>query len=390
MRMPRIRFKGFGGEWEESELINYSSRIGDGLHGTPDYLNGTGIYFINGNNLNLGSICITNETKEVSKKDYIKNDKALTLDTILMSINGTIGNLAWYQGEPVMLGKSVAYISLRDCDNAYMYFYLQTTKISNYFFNNLTGSTIKNLGLKIIRETKISIPENQEEQTKIGNYFQNLDTLIEQKEKKYQKLKQFKTAMLSQMFPKEGERTPELRFKGFSGEWEEKTLDEIVNRYDNLRVPISAVNRIAGNTPYYGANGIQDHVKGHTHDGEFILIAEDGANDLKNYPVQYVNGKIWVNNHAHVLQAKIDIANNSFLKFALSKINIEPFLVGGGRAKLNANIMMNLNIKISSDINEQTKIGNYFQKLDTLIELHQKELEKLKNMKKALLAKMFV
>lgn len=87
-----------------------------------------------------------------------------------MSINGTIGNLAWYQGEPVILGKSVAYISLRDCDNAYMYSYLQTTKISNYFFNNLTGSTIKNLGLKIIRETKI-IPENQEEQTKIGIIF---------------------------------------------------------------------------------------------------------------------------------------------------------------------------------------------------------------------------
>ena len=69
MRMPLIRFKGFSGKWEESELVNYSSRIGDGLHGTPDYVNGTGIYFINGNNLNLGSICITNETKEVSKKD---------------------------------------------------------------------------------------------------------------------------------------------------------------------------------------------------------------------------------------------------------------------------------------------------------------------------------
>ena len=192
------------------------------------------------------------------------------------------------------------------------------------------------------------------------------------------------------MFPKEGATTPEIRFKGFSWEWEEKKLDDVVNRYDNLRIPISAIDRVSGNTPYYGANGIQGYIKGYTHNGEFILVAEDGANDLKNYPVQYVNGKIWVNNHAHVLQAKESIAENSFLKFSISKINIEPYLVGGGRAKLNANIMMEMNLNIPNTINEQTKIGNYFQKLDHLIDLQNQELQKLKNIKKASLAKMFV
>ena len=191
-------------------------------------------------------------------------------------------------------------------------------------------------------------------------------------------------------FPKNGADTPEIRFSGFNGKWEEKILGEIVNRYDNLRIPISSTNRISGSTPYYGANGIQDYVKGYTHDGEFILVAEDGANDLKNYLVQYVNGKIWVNNHAHVLQIKKDISDNKFLKYAISKINIEPFLVGGGRAKLNANIMMNINMTVPLDIEEQIKIGNYFQKLDQQINLQQKELEKLKNIKKASLEKMFV
>lgn len=115
------------------------------------------------------------------------------------------------------------------------------------------------------------------------------------------------------------------------------------------------------------------------------------ANDLKNYPVQYVNGKIWVNNHAHVLQAKKDISSNKFLKYSISKINIEPFLVGGGRAKLNANIMMKINIYVPLDIQEQEKIGKQlFQKLDNQIDLQQKELEKLKNIKKASLSKMFV
>ncbi len=71
--------------------------------------------------------------------------------------------------------------------------------------------------------------------------------------------------------------------------------------------------RIPGTTPYYGANGIQDYVDGYTHEGEFILVAEDGANDLKNYPIKCVKGSIWVNNHAHVLQSKNEIADNKFL-----------------------------------------------------------------------------
>ena len=233
-KVPQIRFKGFSEEWDSKELTNYSTKIGDGLHGTPKYVSNTGIYFINGNNLESGSILISNETKEVTKEDSLKNDKQLTSNTILMSINGTIGNLAWYQNETVMLGKSVAYITLKNCDKSYMYCYLQSVKISNYFFNNLTGSTIKNLGLKTIRETEISIPTEITEQIKIGDYFQQIDKVIEQKEKKYQKLKQFKKAMLDKMFPKNGVDTPEIRFKGFNGKWEEKKLGDIGKTYTGL------------------------------------------------------------------------------------------------------------------------------------------------------------
>ena len=128
---------------------------------------------------------------------------------------------------------------------------------------------------------------------------------------------------------------------------------------------------MAGDTPYYGANGIQDYVEGYTHDGEYVLIAEDGASDLKNYPVNYVNGRIWVNNHAHVLQGKESIAHNRFLSYSISKANIESVLVGGGRAKLNAEVMMNLDLMLPS-YDEQEKIGKYFSNLDNLITLHQR------------------
>lgn len=183
--------------------------------------------------------------------------------------------------------------------------------------------------------------------------------------------------------------TPKIRFKNFSDEWVENKLEKIANRFDNLRIPISADKRISGSIPYYGANVIQDYVKGYTHNGEFILIAEDGANDLKNYPVQYVNGKFWANNHTHVVQAIKEIANNKFLKYVISQINIERILVGGGRAKLNANAMMDLCFNIPN-LTEQEKIGAFFSKLDKLISLQQQKVEKLKNIKKALLNKMFI
>jgi len=183
-------------------------------------------------------------------------------------------------------------------------------------------------------------------------------------------------------------KKPLIRFKGFTDTWEQRKVYGLVNRFDNLRIPITAALRISGNTPYYGANGIQDYVSGYTHKGEFILIAEDGANDLKNYPVQYVNGEIWVNNHAHVLQNKENVSDNKFLKYSISNTNIESVLVGGGRAKLTANALMNIELSIPTQA-EQCKLGNLFHKIDNLITLHQRKYEKFVNVKKAMLEKMF-
>lgn len=182
-------------------------------------------------------------------------------------------------------------------------------------------------------------------------------------------------------------KKPRLRFKGFTDEWEQRKVSDLAYRYDNLRLPITAKDRISGRTPYYGANGIQDYVQGFTHEGEFVLIAEDGANDIKNYPVQYVNGQIWVNNHAHVLQAN---ENNItlFIKYLITSSNIASILVGGGRSKLNSDALMNFEISIPIK-QEQQKIAKLFLNLDNLITLHQRKYDKLLNVKKALLDKMF-
>ena len=183
---------------------------------------------------------------------------------------------------------------------------------------------------------------------------------------------------------------PQRRFKEFknTGTWEQRKLIDVAEMFDNLRIPVTASDRVEGNTAYYGANGIQDYVDGFTHDGEFVLIAEDGANDLINYPVNYVKGKIWVNNHAHVVSGKKSELDNLFLTARIKSMNISHWLVGGGRAKLNGDVLKKIPLTLPI-YEEQKKIGAFFKQLDDAIALHQRKLDLLKEQKKGYLQKMF-
>ncbi|ARW18651.1 Type I site-specific deoxyribonuclease (plasmid) [Pediococcus pentosaceus] len=198
-KVPELRFAGFADDWEERKLSEGTSKIGDGLHGTPNYSENGDVFFINGNNLVNGKILISKETKLVTESDQSKDDKLLSTDTILMSINGTIGNLAWYNNERVMLGKSAAYLIVSDFDKKFIFSYLQTSTIKNYFLNNLTGTTIKNLGLKTIRDTTLFVPI-LEEQRKIGSFFKQLDDTIALHQRKLEKLQELKKGYLQKMF----------------------------------------------------------------------------------------------------------------------------------------------------------------------------------------------
>ena len=112
-KKPNIRFAGFEDDWEQRKLGEVCSEIGDGLHSAPKYNDNGEVFFINGNNLVDGHIVIDPlKTRRVSKETFEKNNKHLDNNTLLLSINGTIGNLAYYQGEQVMLGKSIAYLKV--------------------------------------------------------------------------------------------------------------------------------------------------------------------------------------------------------------------------------------------------------------------------------------
>lgn len=274
-----------------------------------------------------------------------------------------------------------------DVSTKYFYYYF-----SKKFYRRVMAMTAKtsvdSVRLEMIADMIIKFP-SVKEQKKIVKLFESLDDTIALHQRKLQKLKALKTSYLYEMFPSKGKKRPIRRFDGFYDDWEQYELIEIADLLNNLRIPVTASDREKGNTPYYGANGIQDYVSGFTHEGEFVLIAEDGANDLINYPVNYVTGRIWVNNHAHVIKGKGGQLDNLFLASRIKSMNISSWLVGGGRAKLNGEVLKKIPVLIPS-FSEQVKIGQFFKQFDDAIILQQNELEKLKSIKTAYLNEMFV
>ena len=190
----QLRFKADDGEdfadWEEKRLGEVVTRIGDGIHSTPKYDENGKYFFVNGNNLTKGKIIVNESTKKVNKSEFEKHKRDLGHNTILLSINGTIGNIAFYDDEDIVLGKSACYINLKNSINLYFTYYL---------YSELTGSTIKNLSLKTIRETKLKLP-CFEEQQKIATYLSAIDAKIELVNMQITKTQQFKKGLLQGMF----------------------------------------------------------------------------------------------------------------------------------------------------------------------------------------------
>jgi len=208
-------------DWEITQLQNLATDIGDGIHTTPIYTDNSEYYFINGNNLNNGKIQINENTKCVARNEYNKNFVKLGKKSILLSINGTIGNLAYFNNEKVILGKSAAYINLIDeLNKEYFFYVLDSNSIKNYFKNELTGTTIRNLSLLSLRNTPIPLP-SLAEQHAIAEALSDVDAFIAAQEALIAKKRAIKQGVMQELL------TGKRRLPGFSGEWEEKRLEEI-------------------------------------------------------------------------------------------------------------------------------------------------------------------
>lgn len=398
-QVPALRFQGFTDAWEQRKFSEGISEIGDGLHGTPTYCEDGNIYFINGNNLVDGKIVIGAETKRVDENQQSTADKSLDDTTILMSINGTIGNLAYYSGERLMLGKSAAYIKVSKFDKRFVYAYLQTPSVKRYFMDSLTGTTIKNLGLKVIREMVALIPQDVDEQKRIGEFLNSLDLLITLHQRKYEKLQKVKKSMLGKMFPRNGAKVPEIRFDGFTGAWEQRKAKELF---------VSTADKGYPDLPVLSATQDRGMIR---RDENSINIFHDKKNEAgykRVLPGQFViHLRSFQGGFAH--SAIEGITSPAYTVFGFSepekhdseywkyvftskafirRLETVTYGIRDGRS-ISYDEFLTLGFVYPSK-DEQTAIAQYLDKLSDLITLHQRELEKLKNIKKSMLEKMFV
>jgi len=406
-KSPQLRFEGFTDDWEERKLSEGTSKIGDGLHGTPNYSDNGDVFFINGNNLVNGKIVITKETKLVTESNQSKDDKLLNMDTILMSINGTIGNLAWYNNERVMLGKSAAYLTVSNFDKKFIFSYLQTSTIKNYFLNNLTGTTIKNLGLKTIRDTTLFVP-TLEEQQKIGSLFKQLDDTIALHQRKLDLLKEQKKGYLQKMFPKTGEKIPELRFAGFADDWEERKLSDLFIKGGSGGTPKSTNKAFYdGDIPFLGIsditksngfiNNTEKHISSDGLNSSAAWIVSKGAISLAMYASV---GKLAILNiDAATSQAFYNMIFDDYdlrdlVYQRLNKANElsewNKLISTGTQSNLNADKVKNFQMYLPKNHDEIKLISTFFKQIDNTIALHQRKLDLLKERKKGFLQKMFV
>ena len=182
--------------WKWVKLIDLVSILGDGIHGTPKYSASGDYYFINGNNLNDGKIELKDTTKRVEKQEWEKYKKNLDLHTILISINGTIGNIAFYNNEKIMLGKSACYFNvvLAELKN-YLFLLLKSDYFLKYALHSATGTTIKNVSLKAMSNFIIPLPPLAE-QRRIVKKIEKLLPLVDRYEKAWTRL-----AELNKKFP---------------------------------------------------------------------------------------------------------------------------------------------------------------------------------------------
>lgn len=373
---PKIRFKDFTGPWEQRKLRDIVG-IYDGVHQTPKYQDG-GIMF-----LSVENIATLHSSKYISEEDFKRDYKVYPQENdILMTRIGDVGttNVVTDNGLKAYY-VSLALLKYRSTNP----FFLSNAIQSDYVQNGLSNRTLKTaIPMKInkdeIGKVDVMLPTSTDEQVQIGTYFRNLDNLITLHQRKCDNLKKIKKAMLEKLFPKNGNSIPEVRFKGFTDDWEQRKLGELVDvcngrDYKHLK---------EGTIPVYGTGGYMLSVnEALSYDKDAIGIGRKGTID-KPY---ILYAPFWtVDTLFYAIPAeKFDL---HFAFDIFQNIDWKMKDESTGVPSLSKTAINNIDIFIPKYY-EQQFIGRLFSNLDHLITLHQRKVENLKKIKKAMLEKMF-
>lgn len=382
-KAPALRFKGFTNDWEQRKLSDETNRIrsysiSHGFEVAED----TGTKYIhygdihtgkvkNINNINVLPNIEDNNYKPLKYGDVIVADASEDYKGIADAcIVNTISN-----SYKIVAGlHTIAFRPKSKLCSKFLYFYLSTDIFKHFGYKTGTGLKVFGISYKELAKFKLKEP-SATEQKKIVKLLFLIEKAIHLHQRKLESFQFTYHEIIRRLFLKKAK-------------WQQTKLSDLVTILDKNRKPVKKEDRLLGDTPYYGANGIQDYISGFTHKGEFILIAEDGANSLTEYPIYFVKGQIWVNNHAHVLKVNRDVSP-LFLALALKQINYSKYTVGSSRNKLNLKDLENITIFIP-DNNEQQKIGQFYSNYLNYLRINKKRIQYMKQFKQFLLQNMFI
>lgn len=399
---PDIRFNGFAGNWELKPLENIFARIRNAFVGTatPYYVK-KGHFYLESNNIKNG---LVNRNTEVFINDEFhlkQKDKWLKTGDIVMVQSGHVGHSAVI---PKELNNTAAHalIMFTDRKQATNPYFL------NYQFSNentklkidkiTTGNTIKHILSSDMKIFECYFPVFEEQNT-IGNFFQHIDETITLSRRKYEKTKTLKKSFLNKMFPQTGKDKPEIRLKGFSGDWVEKQLGDLstvqmckrVFKHETKetgQIPFYKIGTFGGVADAYIETALyEDYKKKYPYpQASDILISASGTiGRLIIY-----SGENAYYQDSNIIWLNIDKLQlvNSFLFYFYQTVKWNK-VEGSTIKRLYNSDILSTTIKIPK-IEEQAAIGQFFKQLDDTLALQIKRLKALENLKKALLAKMFV
>ena len=396
---PRVAPWLFSHSWEQRKLGELCSLITKGT--TPlDKSNTGNINFVKIENIDSisGEINITHRISQREHDTYLRRSQ-LKENDILFSIAGTLGRVTSVKSDilPANTNQALAIVRLKEGNLSYIETYLKGKAVSEFVRKNPTIGAQPNLSLEQVGQLDVSMPSEQE-QLHIGAFFRAIESLITLHQRKYDQLVNIKKSMLEKMFPKNGELVPEVRFAGFTDAWEQRKLGElgIVSMCKRIfkeqtteegDVPFYKIGTFGGTADAYISRELYDEFRTkypYPQTGDILISASGSIGRTVEYTGndEYFQDSniVWLNHDERIA--------NSFLKCFYQVIKWSG-LEGSTIKRLYNEIILNTEIALPS-LEEQEKIGSFFSNLDRLITLHQRKLERLQNIKKACLEKMFV
>lgn len=266
--------------------------------------------------------------------------------------------------------------------NGFYFFKYFSASFYDRIMSMTAKSSVDSVRREMIADMALPVPPI-DEQKRIANAFKDIDDLIASLDALIAKKRDIKQAAMQQLL------TGNTRLPGFEGEWSSCLIGGVADCLDNLRVPLNEIQRRTrpGIYPYCGANGIVDYIGDYLFDDDVILLAEDGGyfDEFSTRPIAYkMSGKMWVNNHAHIIKAKAGICQG-FIFYSLVHKNILPFLASGTRAKLNKSELMKIEIMLPKSEAEQAAISSAFESLDSELDALRRKLEKYHQLKQGMM-----